>query len=161
MDNFGEATRHRNIYDKIDERFKYGELRLSRLNKIYRFTRFPLLLDPYVTRWHQYGGLLRDNFTWLASMMVYIVVVLAAMQVGLGIEKLKYNGSFVAASYGFTIFSMLGPLIGAGLIMVAFSVLFIINWRDTLEFWGKRSSDVQLRQPAPKKPNKAGNSTFV
>lgn len=42
-----------NIYDMIDERFKYGELRLSRLNRIYRFMRWPLLLYPYVTHWHQ------------------------------------------------------------------------------------------------------------
>lgn len=43
-----------NIYDKIDERFKYGELRLSRLNEIYRFTRWPPLLGPYMSHWHQH-----------------------------------------------------------------------------------------------------------
>lgn len=37
------------IYGKIDDRFKYGELRLSRLNKIYRFTRCPLLLGAYMS----------------------------------------------------------------------------------------------------------------
>ena len=145
------------IYDKIDERFKYGELRLSRLNKIYRFTRCPLLLGPYVSHWHQYGGLLQDNFTWLASTTVYIAIVLTAMQVGLALDELKDNGSFVAASYGFTIFSILGPLIAAGLIMAALLVLFIVNWAATLKFWKERSSHVQLREPATKQFKKAGN----
>jgi hypothetical protein len=49
-----------NTYDKIDNRFKCGELRLSRLNKIYRC---PLLLHGYMTHWHQYGSFFRDNFT--------------------------------------------------------------------------------------------------
>jgi hypothetical protein len=47
-----------NIYDKIDDRFKYGELRLSRLNKIYRLMRCPLLLGAYMSHWNQYGSFL-------------------------------------------------------------------------------------------------------
>lgn len=140
-----------NIYDKIDDRFKYGELRLSRLNKIYRC---PLLLRGYMTHWHQYGSFLRDNFTWLASTTVYIAIVLTAMQVGLAIDRLSGNDSFVSASYGFTIFSILGPLVAAGLITVAVLFLFIINWRATLRFWKERSLRVQLWKPATKKSRK-------
>ncbi|KAL2051542.1 hypothetical protein ABVK25_008204 [Lepraria finkii] len=144
-----------NIYDKIDERFKYGELRLSRLNKIYRFTRCPLLLGSYMSHWHQYGSFLQDNFTWLASTTLYIAIVLTAMQVGLALDKLSGNASFVSASYGFTIFSILGPLVAAGLIIAAFLVLFVINWVATSGFWKKRSSLVQLWKPATKKARKA------
>ena len=71
-----------NIYDKIDERFKYEELRLGRLNKIYRFTRWPPLLVPYMSHWHQYGSFVQDNFTWLASTTVYIAIVLTASRAG-------------------------------------------------------------------------------
>lgn len=140
-----------NIYDKIDERFKYGELRLSRLNKIYRFTRCPWLLGPYMSHWHQYGSYFQDNFTWLASTTVYIAIVLTAMQVGLAADKLKDNRSFQSASYGFTVFSILGPLVAAMLIIVAFLVLFVFNWVATSRFWDQRSSHVQLWKPATEK----------
>ena len=151
----------KDIYDKIDERFKYGELRLSRLNKIYRLTRWPLLLSPYMSHWRQYGSFFRDNFTWLASTTVYIVVVLTAMQVGLAADKLKNNTSFQSASYGFTVFSILGPLVAAVLIIVAFLVLFVSNLVGTLEFWAKRSSSVQLWEPDTKKPRKVATNTSV
>lgn len=150
-----------NIYDKIDERFKYGELRLSRLNKIYRFTRWPLLLGPYMSHWHQYGSFFRDNFTWLASTTVYIVVVLTAMQVGLAADKLKDNRSFQSASYGFTVFSVLGPLVAAVLIIVAFLILFAFNWVATSRFWKKRSSSVQLWKPATEKTRKVATNASV
>lgn len=151
----------KNIYDKIDERFKYGELRLSRLNKIYRITRWPLLLSPYMTHWHQYGSFFRDNFTWLASTTVYIVVVLTAMQVGLAVDQLKNNMSFQSASYGFTVFSILGPLVAAVLIIVAFLVLFVFNWVGTSRFWKKRSSSVQLWKPASEKTRKVTTNASV
>lgn len=150
-----------NIYDKIDERFKYGELRLSRLNKIYRFTRWPLLLGPYMSHWHQYGSFFRDNFTWLASTTVYIVVVLTAMQVGLAVDKLKDNRSFQSALYGFTVFSVLGPLVAAVLIIVAFLILFAFSWVATSRFWKKRSSSVQHWKPATEKSRKVATNVSV
>jgi hypothetical protein len=136
------------IYDKIDDRFKYGELRLSRLNKIYRCS---LLLHGYMTHWNQYGSFLRDNFTWLAASTVYIAIVLTAMQVGLAIDRLNGNDSFVSASYGFTIFSILGPLVAAGLIIVAMLFLFINNFWATWTFWNKRSTLIQLWRPVTRK----------
>ena len=137
-----------NIYDSIDERFKYGELRLSRLNMIYRFTRWPPLLGPYMSHWNQYGSFFRDNLSWLASTSLYIAVVLTAMQVGLDAENLKDNSSFQSASYGFTVFSILGPPIAALLIIVVFLILFVFNLVATLRFREERSRRVQLRRPA-------------
>ncbi|KAI9660554.1 MAG: hypothetical protein M1821_009906 [Bathelium mastoideum] len=150
-----------NIYDKIDERFKYGELRLGRLNIIYRFTRYPLLLGSYMTHWHQYRTFLQDSFTWLVSITVYFAIVLTAMQVGLALDELQGNGSFVSAAYGFTIFSILGPLVTAGLIIVTFLFIVVINWVATLRFWEKRSSQVHLWKPATKKTRKSATSEFV
>ncbi|KAH6977677.1 hypothetical protein EDB80DRAFT_875572 [Ilyonectria destructans] len=50
-----------------------GELRLSRLNKIYEFSQTPL--RGYMPRWNQYGTFFHDNFAWLASATAYIVIV--------------------------------------------------------------------------------------
>lgn len=118
------------IYSQVDRRFWYGELRLSRLNKICHLSQRPLL-QGYFSPWHQYGTCLADNFEWLASITVYIVVVLTAMQVGLATDKLAENSRFQSASYGFTVFSILGPLVVTRFILVAFGVVFVVNWVAT------------------------------
>ena len=79
---------------------------------------------------------------------IYIAVVLTAMQVGLAAEKLKDNKSFQSASYGFTVFSILGPPIAALLIIMVFLVILVFNLVATLRFWEERSRRVQFRKPA-------------
>lgn len=116
----------KNIHPHLDHRFFYGELRLSRLNKIY--TLFQTPLRGYMARWNQYNAFFRDSFTWLASGTLYIALVLSAMQVGLATEALGDNRAFQSASYGFTIFSILGPIIAASLILLQFCGIFIWNW---------------------------------
>ncbi|KAL6406192.1 hypothetical protein AUP68_10360 [Ilyonectria robusta] len=128
------------IYPHIDPRFHYGELRLSRLSKIYRLRRN--LLHGYMPRWNQYSDFIRDNFALLASSTVYIAIVLTAMQVGLG-TKLRDNDAFLAASYGFTVFSILGPLIAAALIVLAFFSVFVYNWVLTVNYRKRRLASMQ------------------
>ncbi|KAH7190488.1 hypothetical protein DER44DRAFT_844768 [Fusarium oxysporum] len=124
--SFVEQLNTEHIYPDIDPRFYYGELRLSRLNKIYRLSQTPLL--GYMAHWNQYATFFQDNFAWLAGTTVYIALVLTAMQVGLATDSLKNNDAFQSASYGFTVFSILGPLICAGLIVLTFCFIFIFNW---------------------------------
>ncbi|KAH7215414.1 hypothetical protein DER44DRAFT_820271 [Fusarium oxysporum] len=76
--SFVEQLNTEHIYPDIDPRFYHGELRLSRLNKIYRLSRAPL--DGYMAHWNQYATFFQDNFAWLAGTTVYIAVVLTAMQ---------------------------------------------------------------------------------
>ena len=104
-----------NFYSQIDERFKYGELRLHRLNLIYRFSRQPLFLGGYMSHWNQYGSFFQDNIAWLTAATVYIVVVLTAMQVGWS-TSLKEDTRFQRASFGFIVFSIVGPLGTIGLV---------------------------------------------
>ncbi|KAJ3488537.1 hypothetical protein NLG97_g6182 [Lecanicillium saksenae] len=114
------------IYHYIDRRFVHGELRLSRLNKIYALTQTPM--RGYMAHWNQYGAFFHDHFTWLASVTVFIAVVLTAMQVGLATEALGHNNAFQSASYGFTVFSILGPLIAVALVVLRFIGIFVWNW---------------------------------
>jgi hypothetical protein len=127
---------------KIDPRFIYGELRLSRLNKIYMLSKHRLL-QGYMPHWNQYSTFFGDNFTWVASATVYIAVVLTAMQVGLA-TSLAQTSSFQSAAYGFTIFSILAPLIATGLIILVFFFAFINNWVAALEYKRKRFSAVDM-----------------
>ncbi|SPO06687.1 uncharacterized protein DNG_09379 [Cephalotrichum gorgonifer] len=115
------------IYQFVDPRFHYGELRLSRLNKIYRYTRVSGGLRGYMWGWNTYSSFFSDNFTLLASTTVYFALVLTAMQVGLGTTSLMDNETFQNASAGFTIFSIVGPLAAAGLIALMFVYLLIGN----------------------------------
>jgi hypothetical protein len=132
-------TKH--IHSKIDVRFHYGELRLGRLNKL------QLLASGtnYMSSWSRYGDFFSENFTWLASTTVYIAVVLTAMQVGLATTSLAENEAFQSASYGFTIFSILGPLAGSGLILAIFVHMFISNWRFADSFGKRRTAYIKTQ----------------
>jgi hypothetical protein len=124
------------IYPDIDERFYYGELRLSRLNKLYKFTQW----SPrgYVYRWQEYSSFLAEYFGLLAAVTVYIAIILTAMQVGLATDQLKTNQAFMNASYGFTVFSILGPLIVMVILFLFFLCIFGNNWYATVKLSKKR-----------------------
>lgn len=131
------------IYPWIDPRFYYGELRLSRLNKIYFFWKSPL--RGYISRWNQYGSFFHDNFATLASSTIYIAVVLTAMQVGLATNALQGNVTFQLASYGFTVFSIVGPLAAAGVVVAVFCYFFIGNWVTTRRYNKERLERIKGR----------------
>lgn len=95
----------------INPRYLYGELRLSQLNKFYAF-RYGSPLKGYQFTYQTYGELFRDYLTPLTAATIYIALVLTAMQVGLATSHLGTNASFQNASWGFTVFAILGPLIG-------------------------------------------------
>lgn len=115
------------IYDQIDRRFIYGELRLDRLNWIYRFHNF-WKFRPYHTVWQNYSSFFHDQLGWVATTTVYIVVVLTAMQVGISTDLLAHNDAFQTASYGFSVFAIFGPIGAACLILVCFLFKVIQNW---------------------------------
>ncbi|CEL08624.1 hypothetical protein ASPCAL11772 [Aspergillus calidoustus] len=124
----------------IDRRYWFGELRLSRLNKIYFF----LLCEwrGYKFPYQTYSELFHDYFGLLAGTTIYIALVLTAMQVGLGTDTLRSNTTFQNASYGFTVFSILGPLILVLLIFVISLVIFVCNMRETLDKRKKRFAEL-------------------
>ncbi|UKZ81862.1 hypothetical protein TrVFT333_009638 [Trichoderma virens FT-333] len=99
----------------INPRYLYGELRLTRLNLISRFCKntfkFRTIIRGYEYGYRQYSTYLERNFKWVLTAFIYITVVLAAMQVGLATTKLNGNAMFNRASYVFTMFSILAPII--------------------------------------------------
>lgn len=103
--------------DSMDGRFHYGELSLERLSKMYRLWQ-PRAYGDYLLQWRHYSPFVSNRFRWLATATVYMALVLGAMQVGLGTERLSKSGTFQAASYGFVVFAILGPVI----IMVALAL---------------------------------------
>lgn len=130
-------------YSAVNPRYWYGELRLGRLNKVYRFRKGHLLRGySRISGYAIYGDLIRDNFASLVTVLGYVVIVLTAMQVGLATDKLVANSAFQAASYGLTVFSIIAPLISTVAIMLFVSLWVISNWRATTAFEKRRFAEM-------------------
>ncbi|RDW78919.1 uncharacterized protein DSM5745_05771 [Aspergillus mulundensis] len=94
----------------INPRYTFGALRLSRLDKIYAL-RYGDVLRGYLGQYKTTTELFRENVAPISAATIYIALVLTAMQVGLATEALSGNQAFQNASYGFTVFAILGPLV--------------------------------------------------
>ena len=122
---------------KVSKRYQYGELRLGRINKIYRFA--PLwwyahLFRGYHSGYDQYGTFFSRNFAWLIVVFAYITVVLTAMQVGLALDfrGFKEDLRLQNAAYGFSVFSMVLVVVIVGLGIILFLLIFVYNLVETV-----------------------------
>lgn len=115
----------------VNRRFNYGELRLGRLNWIYR------LIMGEIRGYHSgcttYGSFMRENINSLITLFAYTTIVLSAMQVGLATQPLADDHSFGMASYVFSIFSIVAPLACIVAIAVVMVFMIIINLVRTLK----------------------------
>lgn len=119
--------------DEINKRFRYGELRLDRLNTIYRCMKRPTLAPPILgPRWCNLVGAPRsfwetmmDDFALLALVLGFVVVFLTAMQVGLATDSLKATMGFQSFCVVFAVLSMIWTLQ---------SMIFIV-WRTVIRGW--------------------------
>ncbi|KAF1968884.1 hypothetical protein BU23DRAFT_582986 [Bimuria novae-zelandiae CBS 107.79] len=106
----------------VNRRYKYGELRLSRLNAIYRLAppTYSLrnLVRGYRNRSTWYRAFFERHFKWMLAVFAILSVILSALQVGLATTVLQGNGRFQSASYGFTIASLVAVV--ASVIVVCF-----------------------------------------
>jgi hypothetical protein len=133
------------IYNHVPRRYIYGELQLSRLDKIYRYYRGNLLrgYSPLMGN-TRYVDFFAENLTIIAATTVYIAVVLTAMQVGLGTELLVKDYSFQMACYGFAVFAIISPIIAVGALVVLFMFMFFANWWGTVVSHRKRLRSIGI-----------------
>ena len=123
----------------VNQRYLYGELRLTRLNWIFRVRgvrersvrsfRMGFFQGP---DW--YTRFLRDNFGWLIVVFGYMAIVLNAMQVGLATTRLSQNDGYQNASYGFSVFAITMPVIVVGLVVLVSAVATMYNVQATLKY---------------------------
>jgi hypothetical protein len=126
---------------QVARRYEYGELRLSRLNKIYRYMPiafsaknfFRGFLSP--SMWYQ--ELFRQSFGWLLAVFAFFSVSLSGLQVGLATNQLGQNGDFHEASYGFTVFSLV-TLAGSVVAMMLTWALLTMYHYITSELYHNR-----------------------
>lgn len=117
--------------DNVNIRYMYGELRLDRINTIYRLcsktSSWSTFMRGYRYPYHDYSTFMERNFAWAVTFVVYIGLVLTAMQVGLATGELGSNVAFNRASFGFTVFAIISPLIVGGSWGLATSLLTLYN----------------------------------
>lgn len=130
-----------NSLEDISPRYLYGELRLGRVNLIYRLCRKTRNSKAFI-RGHFYGyrtysSFIGQNFAWVLTVIIYITIVLTAMQVGLATSELQSSQMFNRASYGFTVFSIMAPLGILFVLLLVLLFLIILNFDHAIK---KRST---------------------
>jgi uncharacterized protein DUF6601 len=125
----------------ISKRYHYGELRMSRLNQIYRL-RSPLSFQSFIfaygSSYDSYHHFFRKNFGWIFVIFAYATVLLSALQVGVAVDRLASKSWFQSLSLILTLISMVLPLLTGAFVAVLFVVLFVFHMIKTISFQKKR-----------------------
>lgn len=120
----------------VDRRYRYGELRLSRLNSLYRlgFAGGPYMRNAvfgFMSLPTRYNAFFEGNFSWIIVSFVYITVILATMQVALSTDRLAKNTVFQDFSYCICIISLSFILLALILLATVWAVLFWYHLSST------------------------------
>jgi hypothetical protein len=112
----------------VNKRYEYGELRLSRLNSLWRFKieSFNLhdLVFGYMSKSSWYQQFFARKFKWLLIAFAYITVILSAMQVGQNTDRLGSSTTFQRLCYGFSLASVLGTVSSMATVFAVWAALF-------------------------------------
>lgn len=139
---------------QVDHRYKFGELRLSRLNSLTQLRKLVFGQAGSFSGGHmnfpkRYTTFFETRFGWLLAAFAYISVILSTLQVGLG-TGLEESSAFQRLSYVITIGS-LAVAFGSSLsIFVVWLVLFVFHVFSARSFSRRiRLERESLQRPAP------------
>jgi hypothetical protein len=120
----------------VNKRYKYGELRLSRLNAIYRLIPPAYSLQNFIRGYRSestwYNAFFERHFKWMLAVFAILSVFLSALQVGLATRMLQDNGPFQRVSYGFALASVSAVVASIALV---FFVLLGLFWYYLISTW--------------------------
>lgn len=145
------------VYSNVNKRFTYGELRLTRLDYIYASTGHGILRG-YQSRFSTYSEFLKYNFALLAAIIVWMALVLNAMQVGLATQFLNGRYGFQQASVAFVVFALLSPLVMVGSVILTSIALPITDLWATAEAVKRRARN---RERARRRHSMSRETTMV
>jgi hypothetical protein len=132
---------------QVNERYKYGELRLSRLNLIYRLFPPSYSLTNFIRGYKAgstwYNAFFKRHFKWMLAVFVVLSVFLSALQVGLTTYVLQDNGTFQRFSYVFVIAALIAVAASATLVFLAWLGLFWYHLLSTQRY--NRAIDCRRR----------------
>ncbi|KAL8642674.1 MAG: hypothetical protein Q9226_008483 [Calogaya cf. arnoldii] len=128
----------------VSKRYEYGELRLFRLNLIYRFF-LGHWICGYHLRYTNFNSFFSSNFTWPLVTFAYLTTMLNAMQVILtsGKQDRIVDGAFFGAGL-VVVVAILGTLFAVAIFFVA---LLLYNLVKALRKPGRtRSLDTEAQE---------------
>lgn len=107
----------------IHDRFEYGELRLGRLNQIFRLRLRGL---AYFTVYRDYSSYFGDNYKTLIAVFAIVTVGLSAMQVMAAFDRLPRDA--VTVLYRTAIATLVAVLGSCGFLFMLYIALYLWNW---------------------------------
>lgn len=128
----------------VAQRYRYGELRLSRINMIYRFAVSDISAYQRIygfirgSTWEREW--FREHFAWLIAVFAYVTFVLSSMQLGLATQQLENDSRFHKASYGFAVALLLVVAITFGAIPLLWVSLLTFHIISTVRFHARVKS---------------------
>jgi hypothetical protein len=132
------------LHKQANQRYRYGELRLSRLDMIYRLLpptySINIVVRGYGSRSSWYTKFFERHFKWMLVVFATLSVLLSALQVGLATRTLEDSTSFQRASFIFSLVSVLAVIGCTALVFVTSLALF---WYHLLFTWWRKSATVK------------------
>jgi hypothetical protein len=123
---------------QVDERYWYAELRLSRLNALYRFGAAGFscrnMMLGFMDRSPRYTTFFGRHFGWILVVLVYLTVILTAMQVALATEAFAGDIRFQQFSYGLSLASIAAVLAAVLIMLIIWAVLFLFHLLSTVQY---------------------------
>ncbi|KAF2397382.1 hypothetical protein EJ06DRAFT_584340 [Trichodelitschia bisporula] len=119
-----------NSLHQVNKRYHFGELRLGRINTIYRVNPrfvFQYFVRGYLYGYNRYAVFFQRNVGWVLVVFVWFSLILSAMQVGVAVDPLQESVSFKKASYGFVVFSIVSVAALLVFVGVVFATIFLFN----------------------------------
>ncbi|KAK5109058.1 hypothetical protein LTR85_003788 [Meristemomyces frigidus] len=121
--SFRSSLLHHLADRNIHDRFEYGELRLDRLNQIYRMKCLGL---AYFTVHRDYSSYFGDNYMTLVALFALVSVALSAMQVMTAFDRVP---AVVAVTlYRFSIATLVALAGSCAVLLGLYFGLYVWNW---------------------------------
>lgn len=131
-----------NTLAQVNERYQFGDLRLGRINSIYRIrfahTHF---VRGYLYGYNRYVVFFQRKFSWILIVFVFFSLVLSAMQVGTSLGQLDKNTPFLEASYVFVVFSIVSVVAVLASVGVIFVFTFLFNMVAAIRHAGREQRE--------------------
>lgn len=122
-------------------RYRYGELRLSRLTKLSRVMpssmSFQSLLHGYMSNSTWKAIFFQKNFAWLLVAFLYLSTILSALQVGLATDAMNGSASFQHMSQGICLFVIAFIGFSTALLLMVWVGLCCVHMVSTLKYGSK------------------------
>lgn len=127
----------------VNERYVFGELRLPRLNHIWRFCRWKM---RYFSPYTEYRHFFVKNFAWFVVMFACLSVVLSAIQVVISTPAGVGEEAVVRFAYGFAMFAIALTLGAVVVVGGLFAMLFVYFLQRTVRETGRYLRGLERRE---------------